>query len=86
MARHKFTTRTLILAISTLAVSFGLLKANTSVHSPTLGIAGFCCLGASLGWPIGHLIGGRQGAIVGSIGGVFVLSFVLAAYVANIVW
>ena len=65
MARHQFRSRILLLAVSSFGLSLGLLKMDTYVHSSGLGVTVFCCLGASIGWPIGYFLGGRPGAAAG---------------------
>jgi hypothetical protein len=85
MARRiQISLRLTLVAVFMLALSFGLLSLNiTVVHSVIFAVSGLVLLGASIGWPIGYLLGGPRGAIV--CGGCGVCLVFAALYVLVVV-
>jgi hypothetical protein len=68
MARHKFTIGTLFLVVLSFAVALAFFRFDTLLDTRLMG---FCCFGASVGWPLGYVLGGRGGAFYGAlIGGI----------------
>ena len=91
--RYQFSLRSLLLAMTTLAISFGLLRmAFSSGKSPALqilaGLVGLLLCGGVVGAAVGHAVKtahgsmARRGAIVGAIA--FAIPMLL--YVAFYAW
>jgi len=81
IGRGQISLRLTLVAMLMLATSMGLLRANADVHSVVLGLIGFLGLGISIGWPIGFLVGGRPGAVIGGIFGILFLFGAMFAYI-----
>lgn len=82
--RFHMSLRLAFLAVSMVALSLALLRLNiTVVHSVILAVFGVILLGASIGWPIGYVLRGPRGAVVG--GGCGVLLLFSALYVLVVV-
>ncbi len=78
--RYQISLRLTLIAVLVFALSLALLKLNASVHSVILGVSGFGLLGVSIGWPIGYLVGRRQGAVVGGALGLILLYVSMIVY------
>ena len=65
-----------LLTVFILALSIGLFRLNfVLVHSAILAVSSLILFGISIGWPIGCVIAGRRGAIVGGgCGALFVFA------------
>jgi hypothetical protein len=71
--RFQISLRLALVAVLMIAVSLGLLRVNTTLHSLTLGLIGFISLAVNVGWPLGFLVGGRRGAVLGGVLGIIFL-------------
>lgn len=77
-SKRQFSTNHLLLAITAIAVSLGLLKAVFVATSDLQLLAASVALALSCGCPIGFLFGGKNGAVVGgAIGIAMMLALIL---------
>ena len=76
MEKHRITISVLLLAVLSFAASLALFRIGIVSQSKYLVFCGLGGLVASVGWPVGYLVGGVAGAYYGallSVGALFVL-------------
>lgn len=68
------------------AACLAMLRLSFVMHSGNMRHIALCGLGACAGWLVGHFLAGRDGAVVGTASGAWLLFVLTMVWVAYFPW